>query len=733
MRLTRALWYTCEVIKKMVDYSVQGKVAVLEVNNPPVNAFSYNVRVGLLESIDKAVRDRNVKAIVICGKGRTFPAGADIREFDKPPREPWLTEVLGHMERCSKPVVASIHGTCLGGGLECALFCHYRIAQKSARVGFPEVNIGILPGAAGTQRLPRLTGLRVAMDMITSGRHVSVPEAVKFGIIDEVFTGDVVNAGIKFAMSVMDKPLADRRLRNRKVKDADQADKIADEFMLLVKKKYRGFEAPIDCVKAVKASATMPYEEGLQREKELMRNLLTSGQSAAQRYAFFAERAVTRWRMPGANFQTTKPLPVKSTAVIGAGTMGSGIAVCLLNAGYQVFLLEQNEKFLENGVKTIRAIIEGSVKLGKTPMSVAQRAAQLLIPTMKYEDLKDTDLVIEAVYENLALKREIFAKLDKICKPSTILCSNTSSLDIDRIATATTREDRVAGMHFFAPAFIMRLLENIYSTKSSPSTVATIMDVGKKIGKVSVLVKSCQSFLANRMRGPFAVESTFLVEEGASPIEVDSVMENLGLPMGPFKVSDLSGIDVGYKIQAEIAKALGVKLTVDSKFMNGERICTLSHRLFHKGRLGRKTGKGWYKYEKPGGKIATYDDEVTQIIEEHCKQAGIQRRKISTQEIFERLMYSSINQGFLILDEGVAASPEDIDISWIYGFSWPKYLGGPMYYANKIGLDKVYQRICYYHEHLPYSSHWVPSKLLKRLSENNVPMDQWCRQTDSKL
>lgn len=717
----------------MVDYSVHGQVAVFEVNNPPVNAFSHKVRVGLDRSIDKAIRDTNVKAIVICGKGRTFPAGADIREFDQPHKEPWLTGVFEKLEKTTKPVVAAIHGTCLGGGLECALFCHYRIAQKTARVGFPEVQIGILPGAAGTQRLPRLTGLRVAMDMITSGRHILAPEALKYGIIDEMFTGDVINAGIKFAKSVMNKPLEDRCLKNKTVKDADQADQIADEFMSLVKRKYKGFEAPIDCVKAVKASATLPYREGLKTEAMYMQKLVLSGQSAAQRYAFFSERAVSRWKIPGGNFQTAKPLPIKSTAVIGAGTMGTGIAVCLLNAGYQVYLLEQNQKFLENGVKTIRGIIEGSVRLGKTPMAVAQKAATLLKPTMKYEDLADVDLVIEAVYENLSLKREIFSKLDKLCKPTTLLCSNTSSLDINRIGTATKRGDKVAGMHFFAPAYYMRLLENIYSTETSPTTVATIMDVGRKIGKVSVLVKSCQGFLANRMRGPFSVEAYFLLEEGSTPQEVDSVMENLGMPMGPFKTGDLSGLDIGYKIQTELAKSKGVELTADSKFLMGERISTLTRTMYDKGRLGRKTGKGWYRYEKPGGKLATPDEEVMELIKDHCMKAGIQRRNISTQEILERLVYSCINEGFKILEEGVAATPEDIDISWIYGFSWPKYLGGPMYYANRIGLDKIYKRICYYHENFPYSSHWIPSRLLQKLSENKVPMNQWCSGTDSKL
>ncbi|XP_069110960.1 peroxisomal bifunctional enzyme-like [Argopecten irradians] len=717
----------------MVDYSVNGSVAVLLVNNPPVNALSYAVRKGLADGMQKATKDSKVKAVVIAGKGRTFPAGADIREFGGPNREHWLVAVGNGIEQSGKPVVAAIHGTCLGGGLEIALFCHYRIALNSAKVGFTEVAIGILPGAAGTQRLPRITGLPVAFDMITSGRHVSVEQAKKYGIIDEIVTGDIVNEGIKYAMSVVGKSTIPRRLRGKSVPDAENVQKYADAAMAQVKRKYKGYEAPVYCVKAVQASAEKPYDLGVANEQTLFKVLGTSGQALAQQYAFFAERLITRWEMPGGNYQTAKPVPVRSVAVIGAGTMGSGIAVCILSAGLTCYLVEQNEKFLQNGIKTIKSLMEGSVRLGKISVEVGKRATTLLKPTMSYDDLTGVDLVIEAVYENLDLKKEIFAKLDKVCKPSTVLCSNTSSIDIDRIAVATKRPEKCVGVHFFAPAYHMKLLENIYSTQTSPDTAATVMKLGKVIGKVPVLVKSCQGFLANRMNTPYGTESSFLVEEGALPWEVDQVMEDFGMPMGPFKVRDLSGLDISMKITAEIAKTLGVTLTDETRFMGGSRYSHLNTILAKKGRLGGKAGKGWYKYEKAGGKIPTIDDDVVAILDNHRRNLGLEHRTISSQEIIERLMYSCINEGFKILEEGIAKRPEEIDISWLYGFTFPKYLGGPMYYANKVGLDRVYERICYYHEQFPYTKHWVPSLLLRRLSEQDVPMSQWMASPGAKL
>lgn len=709
----------------MVDYSVHGSVAVLMVNNPPVNALGHAVRVGLKTGIERASKDSQVKSVVIIGKGQTFPAGADIREFGKPSKEPWLT-VNGYLiETCTKPVVAAIHGTCLGGGLEIALFCHYRIAVPSARVGFPEVALGLIPGAGGTQRLSRLTGLPVAMDMISSGRHVPAEKAKEYGIIDEIVSGDLLKAALKFAQEVQSRPFKDRCLRYKVVPNADRVEEYASAALTQVKKKFKGFEAPVVCVQAVKASAELSYEEGMKRERDLFLQLGESGQAKAQQYAFFAERAVTKWQMPGGSYKTAKSLPVRSTAVIGAGTMGSGIAVCLLSAGLPVYLLEQNEKFLKSGVKLIENIMAGSVKLGKVSMETAKRAATLLKPTLSYDDIKDVDLVIEAVFENLDIKKEVFSKLDKICKPSAILCSNTSTIDIDRISSATSRPDKVVGTHFFAPAYHMKLLENIYGTKTSPDAVATVMKLGKTINKVPVLVKSCHGFLANRMNAPFGSEATFLVEDGASPQEVDRVNEDFGMPMGPFKVRDLSGIDISWRINREVAKVLGTSITKETRFLGGNRYCGLNDDFYDKGRYGRKSGKGWYLYEKVGGKTPVADPETEEIINSYRQRRGIVKQKITPQEIFERQFYSAINEGFRILEEGICNTPEEIDISWIYGFSYPKYRGGPMFYASQIGLQRVYDRICHYHQTCPYSIHWVPNPLLKKLAENNVPFTQW--------
>ncbi|XP_022310490.2 peroxisomal bifunctional enzyme-like [Crassostrea virginica] len=708
-----------------VDYSVQGSVAVLTVDNPPVNALGYGVRDGLKTGIEKAVGDSQVKSVVIIGKGRTFPAGADIREFGKPSREPWLTTNGQLIETSSKPVVAAIHGTCLGGGLEIALFCHYRIALPFAKVGFPEVALGLIPGAGGTQRLSRLTGLPVAMEMIYSGRHVPINKAKEYGIIDEIVTGDLLKAALEFAQSIQGRPFKDRCLKFKAVPGADRVEEYASAAMSQVKKKYKGYEAPMACVQAVRASAELSYEEGMKFEREVFGQLLESGQARAQQYAFFAERAVTRWQMPGGSYKTAKPLPVRSTAVIGGGTMGSGIAVCLLSAGLPVYLLEQNEKFLQSGVNMVKNIMAGSAKLGKISMETAKKAATLLKPTLSYEDLRDVDLVIEAVYENLDLKREVFSKLDKVCKKSAILCTNTSTIDIDRISTATSRPESVVGTHFFAPAYHMKLLENIYGTRTSPNAVATVMKLGKTINKVPVLVKSCHGFLANRMNAPFGSEAIFLVEEGASPQEVDQANEDFGMPIGPFKVRDLSGIDISWRINREVAKAMGTTITKETRFLGGNRYCGLNDDFYDRGRYGRKTGKGWYRYEKVGGKIPVVDTESQEIIQSYRERRGIVKRKITPQEIHERQFYSCINEGFRILDEGICNTPEEIDISWIYGFSFPKYRGGPMFYASQIGLQKVYQRICHYHQTCPYSIHWVPNRLLKKLAENNVPFSEW--------
>ncbi|CAG5125729.1 unnamed protein product [Candidula unifasciata] len=720
----------------MVDYIVDGNIAVLEINNPPVNALSIHVREGLLTGIQKANQDGSVQAIVIIGKGSTFPSGADIREFGKPPKEPWLTAVGEAIEASEKPVISALHGTALGGGLEVALFSHYRIADERSRVGFPEVKLGLLPGAQGTIRLPRLTGLAVAMRIITSGDHINAPEALKYGILDKLISGNLLQEAKTFAKSVIGKPLDNRRLSKIAVRDAATVDKHFDEALAEVKRKYKGMIAPVNCLKSIRGSAKLPFVEAARLEAALFRELLTSAQSAALRYSFFADRSAPRWKLPsGASIENTKPDIIKSVAVIGAGTMGSAIAICFIRVGIPVLLVEQNDKLLQNALKNIGQILQGSVKLNRITADQRKQSLQILRGETSLDIVSDVDLVVEAVFENLKLKQEIFARLDKICKPSALLCSNTSTLDIDKIAVATNRPGKVAGMHFFAPAHIMKLLENVYGTHTSPSTVATIMDIGKRIGKVSVLVRTCDGFVANRMNRMVGNEAVFMLEEGALPQDVDRVLEDFGMAMGPFRVTDLSGSDVGWRIRQERAKEQGIQLTYETRFVNGERYSSLPDRLYELGRYGQKTGKGWYRYEKPFARTAYPDPEITDVINSHCRSLGIERRVIPPQEIIERCLFAAINEGFKVLEEGVAEKPENIDIIWQYGLGFPRYRGGPMFYASQVGLKTIYERVCYYYDAFPHSSYWAPSDLLRKLASHSteVPIDQWTSKERSRL
>ncbi|XP_053374433.1 peroxisomal bifunctional enzyme-like isoform X3 [Mercenaria mercenaria] len=709
----------------MTEYSVKDSVAIIQLDNPPVNALGSKVRSGIDKYIKEADRDSSVKAVVVCGKRGNFCAGADIKEFDGGKKGPWITDIGDYFDKMKKPVVAAIEGVALGGGLELALFCHYRIAVKSARVGQPEVAIGLIPGGGGTIRLPKAAGLKNALEIITTGNHVSAEKAHKMGIIDQIVSGNIIEEGIKFAKSKVHLDTSIVCLRNKHVKVDGDVDKVAEAAMAKVKSKYRGAMAPIYCVKSVMNSVRVPYQKGIELEHEYFQDLRSSSQSKAMRYAFFAERAITKWQLPsGGNYRTAKPLPVKTAGVIGAGTMGGGIALCLITSGIPCVLVEQNKEFLDKGMEAVKMQLMGTVRLGKMAENQAKQCMAILKPTVNFEDLKNVDLVIEAVFEDLKLKRDIFERLDKMCKPETILCTNTSTLDIDSIATATKRQEKVVGTHFFAPSYIMKLLENIYGTKTSAETVATVMKLGKTIRKVPVLVGSCTGFVANRMLGPYSQEAQYCVAEGASPGDVDNSLMDYGMPMGTFQVSDLSGVDVGFRIRREAARKAGETLTTKSRFFMGERNCSLIEALVEKGRLGKKVGKGWYKYDGPRGKPVV-DPEVTQLIEEHCRSLGLERRTIGSQEILERMQYAMINEGFKILEEGLCTMPEEIDIIWIYGFSWPKYMGGPMYYASQIGLKKIYEKICYFHKTFPYSAHWVPSSLLAKLSKNDVPFNKW--------
>jgi 3-hydroxyacyl-CoA dehydrogenase len=683
----------------VVSFSQQGNIGVITVDNPPVNALSQAVRAGLRDAVAQGMADDGVAAMVIWCAGRTFIAGADIREFGQPPKEPALPEVVQFMEKSTKPIVAAIHGTALGGGLEVTLGCHFRIALPTAKVGLPEVKLGILPGSGGTQRLPRLIGAKAALDMIVSGDHVAATKAHVYGIIDEIVEGDLKAAAIAFAQRVVAEARPLRRVSTLPVRNDDP--NLFDEYRKSIARKARGFLAPFACIKAVQAATELPFDEGMKRERELFNELVTSPQSKAQRHVFFAEREVTK--IPGLP-ENTKTRDVKSVAVLGAGTMGGGIAMCFANVGVPVTLLEMSQENLDRGLSTIRKNYANTVAKGSLKQEEMDKRLALIKPTLSYDDIKQADLVIEAVFEEMSIKREVFAKLDAVCKPGAILATNTSYLNINEIAKSTKRPQDVMGMHFFSPANVMRLLENVRGEKTAPEVYATAMKAGKTIGKVPVLVGVCHGFVGNRMLSKRSREGGFMLEEGALPQQIDKVLYDFGFAMGPFAVGDLAGLDVGWRNR----KSLFDKLTPREQANNLlDKICEM-------GRYGQKTGAGYYKYDEK--RNATPDPVIEQLIVKHSQERGITRRTISDQEIIERTMYAMINEGAKILEEGIAARPLDIDIVWIYGYGFPVYRGGPMFYADAIGLKTVYEAILKYQKQVG-AEYWTPAPLLEKLAK----------------
>jgi 3-hydroxyacyl-CoA dehydrogenase len=682
-----------------VSFSKEGNVGIISVNNPPVNALSQAVRAGLKAGVEKGLADPDVKSMLIWCEGRTFIAGADIREFGKPPQPPALPDVVYFMEDSTKPLVAAIHGTALGGGLEVSLCCHFRIAAPTAKVGLPEVKLGLLPGAGGTQRLPRLAGVKAALDMIVSGNPISAQKALELGIIDEIAEGDLKKAALALAKRVVDEKRPIRKVRELVAK-VDSPTQFED-YAKSIAKKQRGFLAPFQCIKAVQAAVELPFDKGIKRERELFVELHDSTQSKAQRHVFFAEREVVR--IPG----LPDDLPtreIKSVAILGAGTMGGGIAMCFVNAGIPVVLLDMKQEFIDKGMSIISKNYANTVAKGTLKQEVMDKRLSLIKPTISYDDLKNVDLVIEAVFEDMAVKKEVFAKLDAVCKPGAILASNTSYLNIDEIATATKRPQDVVGMHFFSPANVMRLLENVRGAKTADDVKATVMKIGKKIGKVPVMVGVCDGFVGNRMLAKRSRECGFMLEEGALPTQIDKVIYDFGFPMGPYAMSDMAGLDVGWRNR----KAKFAQLTKREQENN------ILDKICEKGRYGQKTGAGFYKYDDK--RNATPDPLIEELIINHSKERGITRRVITDQEIVERAIYSMINEGAKILEEGIAARPLDIDVVWIYGYGFPVYLGGPMFYADQIGLKKIYDAILKYKD-LVGAEYWTPAPLLEKLAK----------------
>jgi 3-hydroxyacyl-CoA dehydrogenase len=683
-------------ITQSVDLETRGRVAVLTVDNPPVNALSQHVRKGLHDGIRQATADGAVQAIVIACAGRTFIAGADITEFGKPPAEPSLHSVLDLIEGSSKPVVAAIHGTALGGGLEVTLACHYRVGAKAARFGLPEVKLGILPGAGGTQRLPRVVGVEKGLSMMVSGDPIGADEALKAGLIDAIVDGDLAAAGVTFAEQVLDEKRPLRKIRDLDDKLAAVRGKpeVFASFRKSIARQTRGFRAPENIVKAVEAAVSLPFDQGLKRERELFVELLNSSESKAQRYFFFAEREAAKIPDVPADTPTRE---IKKAAVIGAGTMGGGIAMNFANAGIPVTVIEMAQEALDRGLGIVRKNYEATAARGRLTAADVEKRMGLITGTTDFKAAADADMVVEAVFEEMPVKKEVFAKLDAICKPDAVLATNTSTLDVDEIASATKRPESVIGTHFFSPANVMRLLENVRGQKSSKTTVATAMTVGRRIGKVPVLVGVCYGFVGNRMLHQRGLQAEKLILEGAALHQVDRVLTEFGFPMGPFAMSDLAGLDVGWRIR----KGRGAKAPV------ADRICEL-------GRFGQKTGAGYFKYEK-GDRTPVPDLEVEKIIVDVATSMGITRRAISDEEILQRLLYPMVNEGAKILDEKIAIRASDIDVIWVYGYGWPVYRGGPMFWADSIGLRALRDRLLEFKKESG-DAFWTPAPLLDRLA-----------------
>jgi len=696
-------------MSEVVSYELKGNIGVISVNNPPVNALAQVVREGILNSIQAAQEDAS-KAIVLRCEGRTFIAGADITEFGKPPKDPGLPIVLDAIENSSKPVIAAIHGTALGGGFEVSLTCHYRCAVASAKVGLPEVKLGLLPGAGGTQRVPRIAGVKAALDMITSGNPIAAGKAHTMGLVDEIIEADDLEAGaIEYAKGLVESGAPLKRIRDITIDPATiEADFFANARKQLARR-ARGQIAQDKIVSCIEAAVELPMDEGLQRERELFRELITSPESAAMRHIFFAERRAAKIK------DLSKDTPVRDiakVAIIGGGTMGGGIAMCFANVGIPVVMLEINDEALQRGKDIIRKNYNITLQKGKMSEDQLEQRIGLISGTTDYTDISDVDLVIEAVFENLELKKEIFAKLDTVCKAGAILATNTSYQDVDAIAEATARPQDVVGMHFFSPANVMKLLEVVRGEKTADDVLATVMKIGKKIGKVCALSRVCYGFIGNRMLGGYGREAQMLLMDGCTPVQVDSALEGFGMAMGPLAMSDLAGLDVGYK-----ARQGRTDLPDDPKLY---RMGTL---LVEMGRHGQKTGSGFYKYD-PQTRRRESDPEVEALIKEEAAKLGIEQLEISNEEILQRCFYPLINEGALILEEGIAQRPSDIDVVYVFGYAFPVAKGGPMHYADQVGLKNVYDKICELRDRYG-EDYWKPAPLLKQLAEAGSTFAEW--------
>jgi 3-hydroxyacyl-CoA dehydrogenase len=685
-----------------VSVRVQGAVAVLTMDRPPVNSLGYDLRVGIADALDVANADPQVQAIVLTGSARAFSGGADVREFGTPKagQEPTLPSVIRALDGATKPVVAAIAGVCLGGGLELALGCHYRVALPDASLGLPEVKLGLLPGAGGTQRLPRLIGLEPALNMIVSGQPVPANAFAGTPLVHALIEGDLVEGAVAFAAQVAARGEPLPRARDLKVKQPN-----ADAFLQFARNTVaaasKPFPAPLQCVEAVAASLK-PFDEGLQTERTLFQALMQTPESRALRHVFQAERAAAK--VPGLP-EGTVLRPIARVGVIGAGTMGGGITMNFLNAGIPVVLLEMKQEALDRGLATIRKNYENSMKKGKLKPEQVEQRMGLITPTLEYAALKDADLIVEAVFEEMGVKEAVFRQLDAVAKPGAILASNTSYLDIDRIATFTRRPQDVIGLHFFSPANVMRLLEIVRGAQTAPDVLATSLQLAKQIKKVAVVSGVCDGFIGNRMLARYGAAAQGLINAGALPQQIDGALQKFGLAMGPFRMGDLAGLDIGWATRKRKAAEAGVEM----KPIVADKLCEA-------GRFGQKTGAGWYRYEA-GNRTPLPDSVTEQLIADYRAAHGITPRKIGDEEIVERCIFALVNEGARILEEGIAARASDIDLVYLNGYGFPLHRGGPMLYADTVGLPQVVRSLRRFAAEPGADASWQPAPLLVRLAE----------------
>jgi 3-hydroxyacyl-CoA dehydrogenase len=696
-----------------VALTTRDGIAVITIDNPPVNALSPGVPEGVLTALETAERDPSVRAIVMICAGRTFISGADIKELEAAARNPEsggpdLHPLLTRIEDCAKPVIMAIHGMALGGGLEVAMAGHYRVAVADASLGAPEVNLGIIPGAEGTQRLTRLVGVAAAVEMCVSGRPLKAPQALQMGLLDRVIDGDLLSGAVAYAGEVAGQPVRRTREQNQKLGSASENAAIFAAGRAQAGKIRRNQTAPRAALEALEAATTLPFDQGCKKEREIVRRVLMGDQAKAMIHIFFAERAVAR--VPGIP-KGTATYPIAKVGIIGAGTMGGGIAMACANAGISVLLKETEQAALDRGVAAIRKNYESSVKKSRFSQAVMDQRMALIHPQLTYDGFDQADLIIEAVFESMPLKKQIFGEIDKIAKRDCVLASNTSTLDIDEIAAATSRPRMVIGLHFFSPAHVMRLVEIVRGKHPSNEVVATSLAIAKKLGKVGVVVGNCRGFVGNRMMLPYMREAQFLVEEGSTPEQVDKALTDFGMAMGIFAVDDMGGIDLAYRVKQEYAYLR----------KPGERVPLVLDKLYEMGRLGQKRGMGWYRYDESRSPIP--DPDVNALIERTASEAGIARRTITPEEIIERSVYVMINEGARILEEGHAQRAADIDVIYCTGYGFPNYRGGPMWYADTIGLKNVYARVRDFHQR--HRHLWEPAPLLKKLAEESSTFAEW--------